>query len=87
MLYALSSEFQKKYKKANKKIKQKIEEKLLIFSKDPFDTILNNHSLRGDYEGFRSINITGDIRIIYQEVSKDICILIRFGRHSELYDK
>jgi len=61
------------------------QERLRLFATDPFHPLLNDHSLRGEYQNQRSINITGDVRIIYEMVSQDVAKLIDIGTHSELY--
>ncbi|KAK3605058.1 hypothetical protein CHS0354_000724 [Potamilus streckersoni] len=40
------------------------------YEQNPFATELRNHALRGEYEGFRSIDVTGDYRIIFRELSE-----------------
>lgn len=52
--------FKKSYKKLSKKVQEVAKQRLLLFARNPFDTLLNNHPLRGKYERCRSINITGD---------------------------
>ncbi len=59
-------------------------EKLVIFEIDQFAQILNNHSVHYPYEGCRSINITGDVRALY-EITDNTVIFIHIGSHSELY--
>ena len=49
------------------------------------ETILNNHALNGKHMGNRSISITGDTRIIYKFLDKDIVLFSEIGAHSELY--
>ena len=68
-----------------KKIKLKIKEKNILFVKDPYNTTLNNHALNGKYTGYRSININGDIRIIYKLLDKDTALFVEVGTHSKLY--
>ncbi|MEK7589768.1 MAG: type II toxin-antitoxin system mRNA interferase toxin, RelE/StbE family [Patescibacteria group bacterium] len=77
--------FEKKYKKLSEKIKLKIKEKNILFVKDPYNTTLNNHALNGKYTGYRSININGDIRIIYKLLDKDTALFVEVGTHSKLY--
>lgn len=77
--------FKKKYKALSPQIKSKVEEKLAIFVADQFDEVLNNHKLNGEYKGYRSINITGDIRIVYRVEDDTICYLHTIGTHSDLY--
>ena len=78
--------FAKQYKKLSLRVRQKFNERLRVFETDPFDKILNNHSLHGEYEGYRSINITGDYRAIYF-IDKAVAVFIRIGTHSELFGK
>ena len=49
---------------------------------------LNNHALKGDFLWLRSINLTGDYRIIFREMNNgdiEIVELIDVNTHSELY--
>ena len=77
--------FEKRYKKLSNNIKQKVKEKNILFEKDPYNLVLNNHALNGKHMGYRSISITGDIRIIYKFLDKDIVLFSEIGTHSELY--
>lgn len=77
--------FEKKYKKLPNKIKLKIKETNILFVKDPYNVALNNHALHGKYAGYRSINITGNVRIIYKFLDKDTVIFSEIGTRSELY--
>ena len=77
--------FEKQYKKLSGNIKLKVKEKNLLFTVDPYNPILNNHSLYGKYLGYRSFNVTGDLRIIYRLLDKNIALFVEIGTHSELY--
>jgi len=77
--------FEKRYKKLPDKIKQKVKEKNIIFEKDQYDPILNNHSLYGKYMGYRSISVMGNIRIVYKFLDKNTVLFAGIGTHSELY--
>ena len=77
--------FDKKYLKLNIKEKNKVKERINLFSKNPFDSLLHNHTVTGKYRGHRSINITADIRALYESVSKDEVLFVFLGTHSELY--
>lgn len=76
--------FKKKYKKFPDNIRSKVEERLLLLLSDEFNPILNNHKLNGKYKDSRSINVTGDLRIIFKKRS-DYFLLEYIGTHSELY--
>lgn len=77
--------FEKKYKKLSSKIKLKVKERNKLFSENSFDPILNNHALQGKYTGYRSINVSGDTRIIYKLLDKDTALFSEIDSHSNLY--
>jgi addiction module RelE/StbE family toxin len=64
----------------------KITDRLKLFLSDEFSPILNNHHLHGEYNSCRSINITGDVRVIYKKMPGEICYLLEIGTHSQLYE-
>lgn len=76
--------FNKSYHKLSKKLRDKVEERIMLFRRDKFNQLLNNHGLSGKYKDCRSINITGDYRAIYKE--KDgVVVFILVDTHSNLY--
>lgn len=77
--------FHKKYKKLPKKIQAAFSNRLKIFQVNAYDPILNNHKLHGEYDSFRSINVTSDIRAIYKAIG-DIIEFYTIGSHSDLYE-
>lgn len=77
--------FKKRYKKLRDGERQRFEDRLKSFIKNPFDPVLNNHHLKGEYLGCRSIDIGGDLRTIYNLIQKDIVLFIELGTHDELY--
>ena len=52
---------------------------------NPFDITLRNHALKGKYLGYRSIDVTGDVRLLYKQQNGDIYIFAFIGTHSQLY--
>lgn len=89
MKLKFSRKFSKQYNKAGIRIQAQVDHKLKLFSQDPYNPILNNHSLTGNYSGFRSINVNGDWRAIYSEYTnkEDIQVIVfeLLGTHSQLY--
>ncbi len=84
--------FKKSFDKSKSKldlfVRRKLTERLLIFESNPFHELLLNHALRGEYEGYRSINITGDYRAIFAELSLwhyEFVEFVEIGTHSQLY--
>ena len=43
-----------------------------------------DHSLKGDYSGYREFHISGDLLVVYM-VEEDTLKLIRIGSHSEIF--
>ena len=84
MIINLHKEFIKRYKKLKPNEKRKFKERRNIFIKDEFDPILNNHSLKGKHQGYRSINVTGDLRVLYKK-ENDIVTFVIIDSHSNLY--
>jgi mRNA-degrading endonuclease YafQ of YafQ-DinJ toxin-antitoxin module len=62
-------QFDKSMKLLLPKIQHKAIASLEVFVSNPFDDNLRNHALKGKRHGFRSIDVTGDYRIIFRELS------------------
>lgn len=77
--------FYKTFDKLPVKMQEKFYERLRIFSQNPFNVVLNNHALTGEYRGYRSIDITGDLRAIFELIDKDTSLFIMVDTHSNLY--
>lgn len=78
--------FLKQFSKLPTKIQIAVEQTITIFQKDPSDPTLHNHRLSGQLKQQRSISVTGDIRIIFEEHDEYmIVIFLRVGSHSQLY--
>ena len=85
MQLILHKNFVKKYKKLRENEKQQFKQRRDIFLSQPFHSLLNNHPLRGKYKGCRSINITGDLRLIYKQIDADMVYWMDIDTHSNLY--
>lgn len=85
MEFGKNKNFQKQFLKLPEKVKIKFAVKLSALLKDSQSSVLNNHKLKGEYNGYFSINITGDVRAIYKIVDNEIYYFIAIGAHSELY--
>jgi addiction module RelE/StbE family toxin len=79
--------FSKQYNKLNNTQQHRAHERLVLFKENPYNLVLNNHSLKGRYAGHRSINITGDIRAVFQVVGSDSYLFVKIDSHSNLYKK
>ncbi len=84
MKIKLHRSFEKQYKTLRISEKKKFKERRDIFLRDEFDPVLNNHLLKGKYLGLRSINITSDLRALYQKEA-DTVVFMTIDTHSNLY--
>ena len=84
MITSYHKDFLKKFRKLNSRQKSKFKERQILFEKDEFSPILNNHALTGEYKGYRSINISGDLRAIFRR-EKDSVLFAVLDKHSNLY--
>ncbi len=80
-----STAFKKRYRKYLPNQRAHFKERLNLFETEPFHPLLNNHALHTPYDGCRSINMTGDIRAIYEPTRPDLAYFIKIGTHPELY--
>ncbi|MFH0791832.1 MAG: type II toxin-antitoxin system mRNA interferase toxin, RelE/StbE family [bacterium] len=81
----LHKNFSKKYGRLRQNEKNRFKERRNLFLEDPYNPLLNNHPLAGKYTGCRSINVTGDLRVIYDTINKDSVLFIDIDTHSNLY--
>ena len=77
--------FEKQYKKLKSSGKERFKQKIKVFLVDEFDPLLNNHPLKGKYQGYRSINVTGDLRAIYKRGNRGRIIFVAIDSHSNFY--
>ncbi len=77
--------FDKAFKKMPAYLHKKFAEQIDLIKNNPSDSRLNDHALSGEYSGCRSIDITGDWRVIYEQVDIQIIRLLIIGTHSQLY--
>lgn len=81
-----SNKFDKELKKSPLEIKIAFRQRFNLFLQDQFHPTLNNHSLKGKYKGFRSINITGDWQTLFTNNKNNSKIIFEaIGTHSQLY--
>ena len=52
---------------------------------DSSHPLLRDHKLNPPWEGYRSINITGDYRLIYKKLAPDVYFLRAVGTHHQLF--
>ena len=88
MLIRRAKGFLKRYKKLPLKVQTKVDAALALFFHDPQAPALRNHALSGKFLGLGSIDVTGDWRVLFRELSGgryEIVELVAVGTHSQIY--
>lgn len=85
MRIAKAKKFEKQYKKLPPKTQKQFTDRLILYLDDKNHPLLNVHSLKGEYTGLWSFNVTADIRVIFDDSIEEVFILVAIGSHSELY--
>jgi addiction module RelE/StbE family toxin len=65
--------------------KKRLKQALLLFADEPYHADLYNHSLAGEWKGFRSISFGGDWRAHYTVIDENTVLFVAVGTHSQLY--
>ena len=81
----LHKHFEKKYAKLSKKMKEIFKERRNLFLEDVRNPLLDAHQLHGVRDGYKSFNVTGDVRVIYKEIMEGIFLFVDIGSHEDLY--
>lgn len=79
------SAFEKRIARLSPSIRTALADRFELFLTNPRHPLLNDHSLSGDRRGFKSINITGDWRLIYKKIDEDTILLTEIDTHHNLY--
>ena len=57
-----------------------------LASEEPLDPKYKDHTLSGDYSGFRECHITPDWLLVYQVINDELVLFLsRTGTHSDLF--
>jgi addiction module RelE/StbE family toxin len=85
MVISYTLTFKRQYKKLPKKFQEQFAERLELFLTDRTDLRLRVHPLKGNFKGYWSMNVNGDIRALYRDEGDELVIFALIGTHSELY--
>lgn len=86
MTIRFSKKFKKQYQKLPPKMQYQARRRIELWQEDPMNSLLRLHQLKGEMKDFYSINISGDIRALYEIVGDEVYIYQMIGSHSQLYD-
>ena len=78
--------FDKSYSKLTPHIREAFIERRNLFLIDQTHPLLDDHPLKGKWLGYRSINVTGDVRAIYR-IIETVAIFVEIGTHDYLFDR
>ena len=57
-----------------------------LANEEPLDPKYKDHTLSGDYSGFRECHITPDWLLVYQVINDELVLFLsRTGTHSDLF--
>lgn len=65
--------------------RQRALEAIELFIDEPFHKDLRNHALYGEWKGYRSISVGGDLRLHFKIISSDRVLFEAVGSHNQLY--
>ncbi len=85
MRFIFAPRYKRQFRKLTDALQKKAMERLALFMQDEFHPLLGNHLLRREWEGCRSINVTGDYRMVFKKISEHVTSLEAIGTHHELY--
>lgn len=77
--------FDKMYSRLRAGERRLFKERRDLFLVSPFHPLLRSHPLYGEFEGFWSINVGGDLRAVYKYETKDSVVFAKIGTHHELF--
>jgi len=83
---AYYSKVEKKFFKKHKDLLSKYGTVLKQLQKDPFESSLKTHKLKGELSQYYSCSLTYEYRIVlYLKIIDDEIVLMNIGTHDEVY--
>ncbi len=77
-------QFKKQFPKFSLKIQKRFHERLALLLKEKHNHLLHVHNLSGSRRSYKSMNVTGDVRAVFQ-IKDNTVTFYEIGTHSELY--
>ena len=77
-----SKHFKKKFARQPRIIRLQFDARLRIWDVNPNDPILNTYRLKGKLRKYYSINVSGDVRALYEVIDGTVYIFDLIGTHS-----
>lgn len=80
-----SKRFQKQYRKLPQNLQKQTKLRIELWKEQPDNALLRRHRLGGKMSHVYSINITGDLRALYEVIDDNVYLYEMIGTHSQLY--
>lgn len=77
--------FNKQFEKLPEMKQLRAKAALAILLTDTSSTSLRNHTLKGEWLGYRSISAGGDLRLHFKMIDDNSVLFVAVGSHSQLY--
>lgn len=78
--------FQKQFDRLPSHKQLSVKSTIDCLRRDPHNSALRNHKLKGGLQGYRAISAGYDLRIVFEEQGKyAIVIMISIGSHDQVY--
>ena len=85
MIIYLHKHFEKQFAKRPQNVRERFKERRDIFISNSRHPLLNDHVLQGAFEGYRSINVTGDFRAVYKYIAADAVEFVDIDTQHNLF--
>ncbi len=77
--------FNKQFEKLPLKKQGRARAAVALFLQNEDALSLRNHSLKGEWRGYRSISAGGDFRLHFKMIDQNTVLFVALGTHSQLY--
>ncbi|OGG54212.1 hypothetical protein A2851_00920 [Candidatus Kaiserbacteria bacterium RIFCSPHIGHO2_01_FULL_53_29] len=85
MRFPTHREFERQAKKLSLGVQDKLWKRIELLITDERNPLLNDHKLHHPFDGYSSINITGDWRLVYKKLDAQTFYLRAVGTHHQLF--
>lgn len=86
MLIRFTTDFDRQFRdRLTNKQKIQVLDAIDLFIDKPFHESFRNHALKGEWIGYRSISIGGDLRLHFKIIDEQTAYFVAVGSHKQLY--
>jgi addiction module RelE/StbE family toxin len=86
MLVRFNTDFDRQFKeRLTNRQKIQVLDAIDLFIDKPLHEDLRSHALKGEWLGYRSISIGGDLRLHFKMIDDTTAYFVAVGNHNQLY--